>query len=262
MSGSFADLKVRMLSAGVLVVVGIGAIWLGGIAFLALMTIAAALMVGELMRMLAPNASPILLIFMGILAAIGTLWPALNHSIAAQASVLAAPVIGALVIRQDRVLFLAYGLAILLAVSMLILLRQTTGLPVILWLILVVVASDIGGYFCGRIIGGPKIFPKISPKKTWSGTLGGWALAALVGFGFVWTDLAGYGLIWLSILVSVAAQIGDMAESAVKRHAGVKDSSNLIPGHGGLLDRFDALIGAALLVLAIGLLTNLPSGLM
>nr|MCO4824970.1 phosphatidate cytidylyltransferase [Amylibacter sp.] len=114
---------------------------------------------------------------------------------------------------------------------------------------------DIGGYFAGKMIGGPKILPAISPKKTWSGTLGGWALAGVVGFIAVQMGLGGYGLIVLSVLMAIAAQIGDLLESLMKRKAGVKDSSNLIPGHGGLLDRFDGMMGAGValgLVLALG----------
>jgi phosphatidate cytidylyltransferase len=122
-------------------------------------------------------------------------------------------------------------------------------------LLVVVVASDVGGYFAGKLIGGPKILPSISPKKTWSGTLGGWALAAVVGFIAIQLGMGGFGLVVLSIFVAMAAQIGDLLESMMKRKAGVKDSSNLIPGHGGLLDRFDGVMGASValgIVLALG----------
>jgi phosphatidate cytidylyltransferase len=118
---------------------------------------------------------------------------------------------------------------------------------------MIVIASDVLGYFAGRIIGGPRFWPAVSPKKTWSGTVAGWAGAALVGLWFV--AMAGQGpwLIAFSALTALAAQMGDIAESAIKRRAGVKDSSSLIPGHGGVLDRLDALIGAAVFVLAWGL---------
>jgi phosphatidate cytidylyltransferase len=134
----------------------------------------------------------------------------------------------------------------------------TTG---ILWLVIIVVVSDVAGYFVGRIMGGPKFWPKVSPKKTWSGTVAGWIGAALVGLCFVLAGRGDWGLLILSPIVALAGQLGDILESWVKRRVGVKDSSNLIPGHGGLLDRFDALIGATVLVMLLGLfLKDLPIG--
>jgi len=117
----------------------------------------------------------------------------------------------------------------------------------------VVVASDVLGYFAGRMLGGPKFWPAISPKKTWSGTVAGWIGAALVGLVVVLATGASWALVPFSALVAFAGQMGDIAESWVKRRAGVKDASALIPGHGGVLDRFDALIGAVVLVMALGL---------
>jgi phosphatidate cytidylyltransferase len=127
------------------------------------------------------------------------------------------------------------------------------GASVILWLVAVVVASDVLGYFAGRMLGGPKFWPSVSPKKTWSGTVAGWIGAALVGAGFVILSGASWVLMPVSALVAFAGQMGDIAESWVKRRAGVKDASQLIPGHGGVLDRFDALIGAVVAVKALGL---------
>jgi phosphatidate cytidylyltransferase len=118
------------------------------------------------------------------------------------------------------------------------------GLTVIIWILLVVWGSDSGGYLAGKSIGGPKLAPKISPNKTWSGFVGGVALAMLAGFGvglFV-GDGSILKLIMVSAGLSAISQVGDLAESAVKRHFGVKDFSSLIPGHGGVLDRFDGLL--------------------
>jgi phosphatidate cytidylyltransferase len=129
-----------------------------------------------------------------------------------------------------------------------------TGLLWTLWLIAVVAATDIGGYFAGKFIGGPKILPRISPKKTWSGTVGGWVLAILVSALYVYLGYGSVMLLPATLFVAIASQIGDMIESSMKRRAGVKDASNLIPGHGGLLDRFDGLLGATLVV---GILSNL-----
>jgi phosphatidate cytidylyltransferase len=108
------------------------------------------------------------------------------------------------------------------------------------------------------MIGGPKFWPAISPKKTWSGTVAGWIAAAVVGMVFLRFTTAGPDLPWISAALSLASQMGDIAESAIKRRMGVKDSSHLIPGHGGLLDRFDGLLGASLLMLLVALIVIVP----
>jgi phosphatidate cytidylyltransferase len=101
------------------------------------------------------------------------------------------------------------------------------------------------------LLGGPKLWPRVSPKKTWSGTIAGWICAGLVGLAFAPSLGASWLIAPLSVLIAMAGQAGDIAESAIKRHAGVKDSSNLIPGHGGPMDRFDALIASALMVMVL-----------
>ena len=121
-----------------------------------------------------------------------------------------------------------------------------------------VVISDVAGYFAGRMLGGPKFWPRVSPKKTWSGTVAGWVAAALIGLLFRSFTNAGPDLPWISVALSLASQMGDIAESALKRKMGVKDSSALIPGHGGLFDRFDGLLGAALFMLLVAQLVYVP----
>lgn len=122
------------------------------------------------------------------------------------------------------------------------------GLLSILWAVLVVIGADVGGYFAGKTLGGPKLWPRISPKKTWSGALGGIALAALIGALFSWATTGTYfhEVAIASILIAILSQGGDLAESAVKRRFGVKDASDLIPGHGGVLDRLDGHMAAVL----------------
>ena len=122
------------------------------------------------------------------------------------------------------------------------------GFDTTLWIALVVVATDIGGYFAGRLIGGPKLWPRVSPKKTWAGLGGAVFLAAIVGWLFSWatTGTYFYEVAIVSMLAAVIAQGGDLAESSVKRHFGVKDASTLIPGHGGALDRLDGFMAATL----------------
>lgn len=160
---------------------------------------------------------------------------------------------------RDRWTYAIFGLAIMLVAYGLVGFRESFGLSFVLWLMGIVIISDTAGYFFGRMIGGPKFWPSLSPKKTWSGTVAGWIGAALLGGAlYVW----GHGesqLIWISPLVCLAGQMGDIAESWLKRRAGVKDSSNLIPGHGGFMDRFDAVTGAVLATMLIELLDYLPT---
>ena len=130
------------------------------------------------------------------------------------------------------------------------------GPRVLVYAILLVVITDSFGYIFGRLIGGPKFWPRISPKKTWAGIVAGWIGAGLLGY-YGDRHLPGdfarlWFLVFSSMFLSFASQMGDFFESALKRRMGVKDSSNIIPGHGGVLDRFDALIalGAIYLILA------------
>lgn len=159
---------------------------------------------------------------------------------------------------RDRLTYVAFGLAILLVAYGLVGFREEFGLAFVLWLMGIVIISDTAGYFVGRVLGGPKFWPALSPKKTWSGTIAGWVGAALLGAMLWLSDHGDATLIWVSPLVCFAGQMGDIAESWLKRRAGVKDSSNLIPGHGGFMDRFDAVTGAVLATMLIGLITILP----
>jgi phosphatidate cytidylyltransferase len=124
------------------------------------------------------------------------------------------------------------------------------GFATALWVFLVVAAADVGGYFAGRLIGGPKLWPRVSPKKTWAGTAGGVALAVGLGGLFSWATTGTHFVVVgaVSAGAAVLSQGGDLAESALKRHFGVKDSGRLLPGHGGALDRFDGLVAAVLVV--------------
>lgn len=133
------------------------------------------------------------------------------------------------------------------------------GLRNTLFVLSVVWASDIGAYLVGRLVGGPKLAPAISPGKTWSGAAGGLisaVLACILVATSVSPEIAAYHAIGPAILLGVISQAGDLLESALKRHFGVKDSGRIIPGHGGLLDRLDALLAvapvAALLALTVG----------
>ncbi|MDO9564883.1 MAG: phosphatidate cytidylyltransferase, partial [Bradyrhizobium sp.] len=147
-----------------------------------------------------------------------------------------------------------YALAALIA-SVMLRLDPVWGFTALMFVLLIVWASDIGGYFAGRGIGGPKLWPRVSPKKTWAGAIGGFALSLAVAAGFAAFGLGKVGpLLLLAAVLSIASQLGDLFESAVKRRFGVKDSSHIIPGHGGLMDRLDGFVAAVVLAAIFGLL--------
>lgn len=127
------------------------------------------------------------------------------------------------------------------------------GLATLLWILALVWATDTGAYIAGRGIGGPKLAPRISPNKTWAGLLGGMVSAAMAGLAtaLLLEDVSAWITMPMSAALAVVEQAGDLFESAVKRHFGVKDSSRLIPGHGGILDRVDGLLAVSLAVAAL-----------
>ena len=127
------------------------------------------------------------------------------------------------------------------------------GRATLLWTIGLVVAADTGGYIAGRSIGGPKLAPRISPNKTWAGLAGAVVGAGLAGLftAFMLNHTNVWGLALLSAALGVVEQLGDLVESAFKRHFGVKDTSHIIPGHGGVLDRIDGLLAVAVAVLVL-----------
>lgn len=204
---NWSDLRVRVLSAIVMALVGFSLVYSGfyGTALLVLVGVCA--MIWEWSRM-AVSASLIEKL--------------IGYAIIVSAS------LGFLWLRSDPVF----------------------GFLTAIWLVLVVVAADAGAYFAGRFFGGPKLAPSISPNKTTSGAVGGLVLAVIVGC-FV-SVIGGVGTLWIiaciSLATAIASQLGDLAESSAKRRHGVKDSSNILPGHGGALDRFDGLLAAILFV--------------
>jgi phosphatidate cytidylyltransferase len=135
------------------------------------------------------------------------------------------------------------------------------GFTALFFLLLVVWASDIGGYFAGRAIGGPKLWPRVSPKKTWAGAIGGFTGSLAVAGAFAAAGAGKTGpLLALGASLSVISQLGDLFESAVKRRFGVKDSSHIIPGHGGLLDRLDGFVAVVVVAAILGFLRGGADG--
>jgi phosphatidate cytidylyltransferase len=139
--------------------------------------------------------------------------------------------------------------------SVLVRLDRAEGFTALMLILLVVWVTDIGGYFAGRGLGGPKLWPRVSPKKTWAGAIGGFAASLAVALGFGAFGLGKTApLLVLGAIISIVSQLGDLFESAVKRRFGVKDSSQIIPGHGGLMDRLDGFVAAVVLAAIFGVL--------
>ena len=145
--------------------------------------------------------------------------------------------------------------------AILVRLHPDHGFAALFFVLLVVWAADIGGYFAGRGIGGPKLWPRVSPKKTWAGAIGGFAGSLAVAGVFAAAGAGKTGpLLALGAFLSVTSQLGDLFESAVKRRFGVKDSSHIIPGHGGLMDRLDGFVAAIVVAAILGFLRSGADG--
>jgi phosphatidate cytidylyltransferase len=218
-----SDLGVRTLSSVAMMSVAIGAIWLGGYAFMALI----------------------------VLVGLGVYWEFAKLALAFARNVPA------------RIIWLVGGLLYvgLACFALLLFSAPFFGMTPTIMLIAGVIGTDVGAYFAGRTLSGPKIAPRISPSKTWSGLLGGMVGAGLMmiaiqaaiyafrggnaGDGDVYLTYGWQRLALTGAALAVVAQIGDFFESWMKRRAGVKDSGGLIPGHGGLFDRTDGLIAVA-----------------
>ena len=254
-------LPIRIISALVLAPPVLAALYLGSPYSDVLICIAAALVAWEWARLCGSEILGLpgaVLIFavsaVSVAAALG--YYSVASWVIATGAVVAA--LTATRIRLGEPLWYAIGVVYLgLALLAFLWLRADpiSGRIVIFWLIAVVWATDVGAYVAGRSIGGPLLAVRISPGKTWAGLAGGMLAAAAAGLAVALVlgeadfDLAAFGRIAAaSAALAVVAQVGDLFESHMKRRAGVKDSSNLIPGHGGVLDRVDGLLAAALVL--------------
>ncbi len=251
-----SNLRLRVQSAIVMLAVAGICVWAGGFLFDLLVIGVAGVMLLEYNALTAPGAArdgtpgqpfalvaaPIALAL--IVAAYG--WPVVGLLVLAAVAV---PVSLFLAPMQDRAPIWALVGPLYIgipAIALIWLRQQPDGIPWVLWLLGVVIATDIGGYAAGRTIGGPKLSPRISPKKTWAGLIGGGAAAAVIGLiAAPALGIGGVALMLLSAVLAVWEQIGDLFESGIKRRFGVKDSGTIIPGHGGVFDRVDGLLFVA-----------------
>lgn len=250
-----SNLFMRVVAALVLAPLTILIAWIGGWPWACIVTAAAALLYAEWLTIVSVTrnrfilgAGVLALVIAGILLMVR--WTDLAFAALAAGTVLVA------ILASGQRLWIAGGMiyaAAALIATVLVRLDANAGFLALIFVLLIVWVTDIGGYFAGRGIGGPKLWPRVSPKKTWAGAAGGLVLSLVVAAAFA---LLGFGkmlpLLVFGAVLSVVSQLGDLFESAVKRRFGVKDSSHLIPGHGGLLDRLDGFVAAIVFAAFIG----------
>ncbi len=253
---STRNLMLRIASAAVLAPLAIGAAWMGGWPFTLFWAVAAVAVWWEWIGLVEPTGRNVLLAT-GVcaLALQAVLFETGNPSIAIM--IVALGVLAGIVTAGRAAPAVAGGLvyaSALLMAAAIVRSDATYGFAAILFLFAVVWGTDIGGYFAGRAIGGPLLAPRISPKKTWSGAMGGTvvgvAAAIAVAEMFAIRNLAVLGMV--ALVLSVASQCGDLFESWLKRRFDAKDASSLIPGHGGVMDRLDGFIFAVAAAAIIG----------
>ncbi|MBQ1204055.1 MAG: phosphatidate cytidylyltransferase, partial [Loktanella sp.] len=212
----WGDLSIRIASSIAMTLIGAVGVILGGVWFQMLVVFVSAVMVWELWMMIRPDEPTKGMLLAALVASVmsgqfsyDSNWALLLF--------LVAPIIGATQLRSEIKTFFIFAFGIQIAGWGLVHFRNDFGFTWILWLMGVVIVTDVFGYFAGKAFGGPKFWPAISPKKTWSGTAAGWVGAALVGYVFTLFTNVGMVIIPLSMALSFAGQMGDIAESALKR---------------------------------------------
>jgi len=253
-----SNLVLRLIAALVMVPAALLLAWAGGWFWTALVVVAASGLYIEWAMITGAALRSTVVVTGVVLVAITTIAPGFAPGLAVLALVLAGMALTGALSASSRPLWTMAGFVYAaLAALASVMMRQdpAMGLVALIFVFFVVWASDIGGYFAGRSIGGRKLWPRVSPKKTWAGAIGGLVASMAVAACF---GLFGVGrlvpLVAVGAGLAVESQYGDMFEAAVKRHFGVKDSSQIIPGHGGLMDRLDGFVAAIAVAAVIGLL--------
>lgn len=267
-----ANLRLRVISALIMAPVALVAVWLGGLAFGALTTCVVTVGLYEWLRLVGPGMHSrhydrTMGIACAMLVAIMMAGTVFSPLVGATLGVVLTLVLFVIAANggEDRANWIALGLPYMGGSGLALLsLRATpgSGAALTFYLLVTVWGTDIGAFAAGRLIGGPKLAPAISPSKTWAGLAGGMVLATILGYAAARAFGAQHPAVAfaLSPVLAVVAQLGDLFESHFKRRSGVKESGDLIPGHGGILDRIDGLVFAgtfaALFQAALGAQVN------
>ena len=265
---NWSNLRIRVASATVLVPTVVAAVWFGNVWFLALILVGVALLAREWAEMSARRAPLGVAVAIGAAVLISVIVAYLGHYYITWPVVIAGALAAALMARGavERRVDAAYGVIYIApaVIAMIWLRRMDAGLSWTLLLFTVTWFADIFAYATGSLLKGPKLWPRYSPNKTWSGFFGGLVAASLGAIGIVALSqalpaLPDLHLVWpvaalVGLLGGLSTMMGDLWESVLKRRFGVKDSGDLIPGHGGMLDRVDGLMFAAIVVAGARLL--------
>ena len=249
-NSSFSDLKQRVMSAAGLLIVMVFSLMMGGLFFTTFLGGCTAVLTLELCQVTTQNlrrknAANIILICLTFLIPVSIHFSyATIYLVAAALIICSVEKTG----RWIRLLGVVYiSLAVVCVQEIFFSSNSKNGFVELLFIGVVVFSTDIGAYFSGRTFGGPRLWSRISPNKTWSGLLGGIILSIIFGYLYVFiVDKNFVNILIFCLILSSASQIGDLAQSSVKRFYGAKDSGIILPGHGGLFDRFDGLLAAVL----------------
>ncbi len=253
-----SNLLLRILSALVLIPIAVGIVWLGGWAFAGLLLLAGAVMLHEWGSVSTARLSlgvlGVQVLGLIVLIAFMVLHLPVWALVAAIITIILVFVVAAQSGQSLRWSFFG-TIYVYIPIAALVWLRDYAdmGFAWTIWTLVIVWATDIGGYIFGKSLGGPRLAPRVSPKKTWAGLIGGAIFASAAAVALGWYFELPLSITLLAIgggVLAVWAQIGDLVESGFKRRFGVKDSGSLIPGHGGVLDRVDGLVFVAPLVAA------------
>ena len=243
-----ADLGPRVAAAVVMGGVALATAWIGGFIFAVFWWLASVVVLWEWQRLIGGARLAERVALGGLLIALAALFALHNSVLGVIAGlVLGAGAVGWRAGRRDGTWAAAGVFYAGALVSSIVMLRLSPGygLAAVLWVFAVVWGADIAAYFAGRSIGGPRLWPSVSPGKTWSGAIVGALAGAVLGLLLAaWTNRL-MPLFWLGLATAIVSELGDLFESALKRRFGLKDSSGLIPGHGGLMDRLDAFVAAS-----------------
>lgn len=260
-AGKWADLGPRVIAALVLAVVSLGALFWGGFVFAGFMAAATFIMCLELLEIVKADwrVKRINVLALGLAGGASVLLAGWSGPAALALAVAGFVLVAAISSGRALPIPLAgYAVIVLAGLSVVLLRFHPGGFWIVLWIILCVVAADIGGYAFGRSFQGPKFWPAVSPQKTWSGVLGGMLLSLIVAYVYGAQSDGNIGaFLAFGALIAAVSVIGDLMESALKRRFKVKDSGTILPGHGGLLDRFDGMSAVMILFLLISLVTDL-----
>ncbi len=262
---AMADLAPRLLSGVVMAALALGTLWRGGELFVWFWAIAAIIVGWEWQSLVDAPARWPRVLATGIAVAAAAFFARRFSPDLSMLVLLAGAGVVAWLGGEKRRLWCGFGViyAGALATAVIGLRLSLDGLEAVLWLFAIVWGTDIMAYFGGRTLGGPKLWPRVSPSKTWSGFLVGVTCGSLAGLVALFARDALVGGAWMGVLAlgfvtAILSQGGDLFESSMKRHFGVKDSSHLIPGHGGFMDRLDGFIAAAVFAALVGGLRNGP----